>query len=197
MGGLTHITEETVRGHQVIKLFAGQAYEQQRFHQRNQKNRRLHQKLIATQLTSSSLVQIFAGLALLVILFLATQQRFELNITAGIFMSVIGAMVAMIAPMKRLTNVHALIQKAITAADSVFAVIEEQPEADTGTHQPGHVNGDLTLNTLSFNYPARTSKALTDIDLTIPAGQVTALVGRSGSGKSTLVNLITRFYPSK
>lgn len=193
MGGLTHITEEVVRGHAIVKLFAGKHYEQQRFEQMNEHNRRLHQRMIATQLASSSLVQIFAGVALLLILYLATEQRFELEISAGVFISVLGAMVAMIAPLKRLTNVHALIQKAIAAAASVFQVIDEASERDSGQHvidSRGHVR----FKNVSFCYPGREQQALTDIDLELPAGSVTALVGRSGSGKTTLAALLTRFY---
>ena len=193
MGGLTHITEEVVRGHAIVKLFAGKHYEQQRFEQMNENNRRLHQRMIATQLASSSLVQIFAGVALLLILYLATQQRFELEISAGVFISVLGAMVAMIAPLKRLTNVHALIQKAIAAAASVFQVIDEASERDTGQHTTDS-HGHVHFKNVSFCYPGREQQALIDIDLELPAGSVTALVGRSGSGKTTLAALLTRFY---
>lgn len=195
MGGLTHVTEEAVRGHAIIKLFAGQAYENQRFHQSNQSNRRLHQKLIATQLASSSLVQLLAGIALLVILFMATRQSFDMDITAGVFMSVISALVAMISPMKRLTNVHALIQKAIAAADSVFEVLDTVAEEDNGAYVTDATAGHIMLNDVSFHYPKRDELALQAINLDIQPGKVTALVGRSGSGKTTLVNLLTRFYP--
>ncbi len=193
MGGLTHITEEVVRGHAIVKLFAGQRYEQQRFEQTNEHNRRLHLRLIATQLASSSLVQIFAGVALLLVLYMATQQRFDLAITAGTFMSVLGAMVAMIAPLKRLTNVHALIQKAIAAADSVFQVIDESGEQDTGSHT-ANSRGQIDMSNVAFCYPGREQQALNGINLTLEPGTVTALVGRSGSGKTTLAALVTRFY---
>lgn len=193
MGGLTHITEEAVRGHAIVKLFAGRRYEQQRFAEMNEHNRKLHQRLIATQLASSSLVQVFAGVALLLVLYLATQQRFEMDITAGIFMSVLGAMVAMIAPLKRLTNVHALIQKAIAAGASIFDVIDDAAEADTGRHKAAST-GHVEFKQVSFVYPGREQAALAGVDLELKPNTVTALVGRSGSGKTTLAALLTRFY---
>jgi subfamily B ATP-binding cassette protein MsbA len=212
MGDLTHVTEETVRGHQVVKMYAGEAYERQRFDEHSERNRHLHQRLIGTQLLSSSLVQLFAGLALLLLLYLATQQRFDLNISAGVFISVLGAMVAMIAPMKRLTNVHAQFQKALAAADSVFAVIDMASEdeeqlavsgktkarsatADAATAKPPQrSSGQIDIRNVGFQYPQRDHAALQDVSLQLQSGTVTALVGRSGSGKTTLASMLARFH---
>ena len=208
MGDLTHVSEETVRGHQVVKMYAGEDYERQRFAQHSERNRRLHQRLIGTQLLSSSLVQLCAGLALLLLLYLATQQRFDLNISAGVFISVLGAMVAMIAPMKRLTNVHAQLQKALAAADSVFQVIdmttedEEQARlSDNGAVSatstattPQRSGGLIEIRNVGFRYPQREHDALQDVSLQLTPGTVTALVGRSGSGKTTLASMLARFH---
>jgi len=212
MGDLTHVTEETVRGHQVVKMYAGEAFERQRFAEHSERNRHLHQRLIGTQLLSSSLVQLFAGLALLLLLYLATQQRFDLNISAGVFISVLGAMVAMIAPMKRLTNVHAQFQKALAAADSVFAVIDMASEDDEQLAVAGNPKaqsqtaaaaagkpaqrsaGHVDFRHVGFQYPQRDHAALQDVSLQLRPGTVTALVGRSGSGKSTLANMLARFH---
>ncbi|MBU1188390.1 MAG: lipid A export permease/ATP-binding protein MsbA [Gammaproteobacteria bacterium] len=208
MGDLTHVTEETVRGHQVVKMYAGEAYERQRFDAHSERNRQLHQRLIGTQLLSSSLVQLFAGLALLLLLYLATQKSFDLDISAGVFISVLGAMVAMIAPMKRLTNVHAQLQKALAAADSVFAVIdlasedEEQAQAlrsripaeRTVAEPPARSSGRIELRQVGFRYPQREHAALEQVSLQLQPGTVTALVGRSGSGKTTLASMLARFH---
>lgn len=208
MGDLTHVTEETVRGHQVVKMYAGEAYERQRFDVHSERNRQLHQRLIGTQLLSSSLVQLFAGLALLLLLYLATQKNFDLDISAGVFISVLGAMVAMIAPMKRLTNVHAQLQKALAAADSVFAVIdlaseeEEQaqalrsraPSERTAAAPPARSSGRIELRQVGFRYPQREHAALEQVSLQLQPGTVTALVGRSGSGKTTLASMLARFH---
>lgn len=199
MGGLTHVTEEAVRGHQVVKLFAGEAYERQRFARHNESNRRLHQKLTATQLLSSSLVQVFAGIALLILLYLATQQRVDLNISAGVFISVLGAMVAMIAPMKRLTNVHVQFQKALAAADSVFEIMDQASEQEAARNTDAAANtshrssGHISILNVSYRYPERNEIALDQVSLVLRPGTVTALVGRSGSGKTTLASMLPRF----
>ncbi len=198
MGDVTHITEEAVNGHQVIKIFGGQPQERENFDGINDLNRRLHLRLIATQLVSSSLVQLAAGLAVILLLVIAASQLMDTEVTAGIFMSVLAAMAACIPPLKRLTKMHVVIEKGVAAADSIFRLIDTPTEADDGTEAPERVRGDIEFQTVDFTYPGGEGAALAGVNLEIRAGQAVALVGRSGSGKSTLVKLLPRFYlPSR
>lgn len=194
MGEVTHVTEEAVNGHQVIKVFGGQPQERRNFGQINEKNRLLHMRLIATQLISSSLVQLAAGMAVILLLIIAASQLMDTAVTAGIFMSVLAAMAACIPPLKRLTKMHVVIEKGVAAAESIFRVIDTPPEPDEGTAAPERVAGRIDFESVSFTYPETSRPALKEVDLHIKAGQVTALVGRSGSGKSTLIKLLPRFY---
>lgn len=194
MGDVTHITEEAVNGHHVIKVFGGQRQERDKFHGINESNRRLHLRLVGTQLLSSSLVQMAAGVALVVLLVVAASELMGDTVTAGIFMSVLAALAATIPPLKRLTKMHVTIERGVAAAESIFRVIDTPVEPDTGTHEPERVRGDIRFENVSFCYPDASNSALVDLDLQIPAGEVTALVGRSGSGKSTIVKLLPRFY---
>lgn len=194
MGDVTHVTEEAVNGHQVIKIFGGQLQERENFHRINDHNRRLHMRLVGTQLVSSSLVQLAAGLAVVLLLIIAASQLMNTEVTAGIFMSVLAAMAACIPPLKRLTKMHVVIEKGVAAADSIFKLIDTPGEADEGTAAPERVSGRIEFKGVNFSYPAGEQPALSGVDLEIGAGQVTALVGRSGSGKSTLVKLLPRFY---
>lgn len=194
MGDVTHVTEEAVNGHEVVKIFGGRGQENNAFAQINESNRRLHLRLTATQLLSSSLIQLAAGLAVIVLLIIAASEWMREEVTAGIFMSVLAAMVACIPPLKRLTKMHVLIEKGLAAADSIFQVLDAPPEPDNGTISPDRVDGHITIVDVSFRYPDSAQPALSDVSLELPAGSVTALVGRSGSGKSTLVKLLPRFY---
>ena len=194
MGDVTHVTEEAVNGHQVIKIFGGQPQERENFHTINDRNRRLHLRLVATQLVSSSLVQLAAGISVIVLLIIAASQLMDTEVTAGIFMSVLAAMAACIPPLKRLTKMHVMIEKGVAAADSIFRLMDTPAEADEGTAEPERVSGRIEFRSVNFTYPNTERPALQDINLEIGAGQVTALVGRSGSGKSTLVKLLPRFY---
>lgn len=194
MGDVTHITEEAVDGHEVVKIFGGRERERQAFEQINESNRRLHLKLTATQLLSSSMIQLAAGLAVILLLVIAASDFMRAEVSPGIFMSVLAAMVACIPPLKRLTKMHAVIEKGLAAADSIFGTLDTPPEPDPGGHDPGRVRGDIEFRNVEFRYQDGERPVLSELSLTAPAGSVTALVGRSGSGKSTLVKLLPRFY---
>ena len=194
MGDVTHVTEEAVNGHEVVKIYGGRVQENQAFSYINEDNRRLHLKLTATQLVSSSLIQLAAGLAVIVLLVIAASEFMRAEVTAGIFMSVLAAMVACIPPLKRLTKMHAVIEKGLAAADSIFRVLDAPAEPDPGAFAPEQVHGGIDFEHVSFHYPDSEQPALEDVSLSIPPGTVTALVGRSGSGKSTLIKLLPRFY---
>ncbi len=194
MGDVTHVTEEAVDGHEVVKIFGGQARERAAFARINEGNRVLHLRLTATQLVSSSMIQLAAGLAVILLLVIAASDFMRAEVTAGIFMSVLAAMVACIPPLKRLTKMHAVIEKGLAAADSIFRLLDSPAEPDSGDIDPGRVKGRIEFRSVGFQYPNTDQAALKDIELSIPAGSVTALVGRSGSGKSTLVKLLPRFY---
>jgi len=194
MGAVTHMTEQAVHAQEVIRIFDGQRCEAAAFGEANDANRRLHLKLRATQLMSSSLIQIAAGLAVVALLVIAGSQFMRAEVSAGIFMSVLGAMVATIPPLKRLTNVHVLIQKGVAAAESIFEILDRPAEPDEGDYEAETIEGRIRFDHVSFGYPGTAQPTLYDLDLELAPGTVTALVGRSGSGKTTLVRLLPRFY---
>jgi len=195
MGNVSHITEEAVVGHRVVKVFQGQAWERSRFAEINEKTRRLNMRMVATHLASSSVLQLTAGVALVLLMVIATRPSLLNEISAGTFTSIFWAMVGTIPPLKRLTAVQSQLQKGIAAADSIFQVLDSPGEQDSGTLRVERVRGDLEFNHVSFRYRNSETPVLDDVSLKVPAGSVTALVGPSGSGKTTLAGLIPRFYP--
>ena len=195
MGDVAHVTEEAVVGQRVVKVFLGQQTEKMRFERVNERTRRLHMRMVAMHMLSSSMVQLAAGLAMVTLMLIATRPTMLEQITAGTFTSIFFAMVATIPPLKRLTTVQAQMQKGIAAAESIFRVIDTEKEIDDGDYVVDRVKGDLEFRNVSFRYDKSTQSVLDDISLRFPAGTVTALVGHSGSGKTTLAGLLPRFYP--
>ena len=194
MGNVSHVTEEAVVGHQVVKVFQGQETEQKRFRDVNERTRRLHMRMMATRLASSSMLQIAAGLALVLLMYIATRPSMLSQISAGTFTAIFTAMIASIPPLKRLTTVQSQLQKGIAAADSIFQVLDTPAEKTGGQFSVPRVEGEIEFNSVTFRYKDSGKKILDDVSFRMPAGSVTALVGPSGSGKTTLAGLLPRFY---
>ncbi len=194
MGDVAHVTEEAVVGHKVVKVFLGQETEKSRFELVNERTRRLHMRMVATHMFSSSIVQFAAGIALVTLMVVATRPSMLEQISAGTFTAIFFAMIATIPPLKRLTNVQSQMQKGIAAAESIFAVVDTDKEKDEGTHAVERVRGEVEFQNVSFQYEKGFQAVLEEISLRFPAGSVTAVVGQSGSGKTTLAGLLPRFY---
>jgi len=194
MGDVTQVLEEALEGHREVKLFGGQAYESARFHAEANAVRRYGMKQASAAAIGVPLVQMAAAVALALIVHIATGQARADATTVGGFVSFMMAMLMLIAPLKRLTSVNEHLQKGLAAAESVFALLDEPAEQDTGTVDLGRARGELVFERVSFRYAGREALALDDVSLTVRAGETVALVGQSGGGKSTLAALVPRFH---
>lgn len=194
MGSLTSSVEQVIKGHKVVLMFDGQDKELHSFAQTNNNNRQQNMKLIVARILSVSLVQVIASVALAVVLLIASMPNMVENLTAGVFTSVVVAMTMLLKPLKQLTTVNAEFQKGMAACESIFKVLDEHIEQNTGTLKPERVAGEIAFKQVCFAYDEDAEQVLKNISFNVPAGQTLALVGRSGSGKSTISNLLTRFY---
>jgi subfamily B ATP-binding cassette protein MsbA len=197
MGLIAHILEETIGAHKVVKVFGGQRYEAARFdHVSNEFRKAAMRESMAASATVP-LTQIAAATALSIIIYVALLQSSESHITVGGFVSFITAMLLLLAPVKRLTEVNAPLQRGLAAAESIFALLDQPAEEDRGTKILPRAKGDICFDHVSFSYDEATRPTLQDVCLEINAGQTVALVGPSGGGKTTLATLIPRFYQTR
>ncbi len=195
MGDLTSSVEQMLKGHKVVLAFGGQKIEEERFDQVSNNMRRRGMKVMAASAISDPVVQIIASFALAAVLFLATlPEIMTQNLSAGSFTVVFSSMLAMMRPLKSLTNVNAQFQRGMAACQTLFALLDLETEKDTGKHVVDTVKGEVRFENVTFSYSGKEHPALNNISFTIPQGKTVALVGRSGSGKSTIANLVTRFY---
>lgn len=191
IGDITHVLEETISGQKVVKIFGGQGYESARFHDATNRTRQFAMKQTIASAAHVPLVQFIAALALAAIVYVASLNEAT---TVGSFVSFLTAMLLLFSPIKRLTSINEPLQRGLAAAETVFNLMDEPPEEDSGSKKLPATAGDIVLEDLHFRYAEDGPEALAGVDLSIPAGKTFALVGHSGSGKSTLANLIPRFY---
>ncbi|MEM5508858.1 lipid A export permease/ATP-binding protein MsbA [Pseudoalteromonas sp. AS71] len=194
MGQVTRSSEQMLSGHKVIHGFGGQEQEINHFSKINNHNRQQRIKMDATKALSVSIIQILAASAMAVILWAVSLPSMIDTITSGDFMALIASMMMLLRPLKQLANVNSDMQRGISAAQSIFLVLDEEMEKDTGTVSVDKVKGLIEVKNVTFKYPTKDEAVLNDLSLTIKAGESIALVGRSGSGKSTISNLLPRYY---
>ncbi|MDD3448406.1 MAG: ABC transporter transmembrane domain-containing protein, partial [Gammaproteobacteria bacterium] len=141
MGDMAHNLEEIINGHKVVKLFGGQAPEARRFNRINNWVRRYTMKQVVTSETNVPIIQMLAVIGLVVMIYFAALESAADAITIGGFVSFFGAMALLLAPLKRLTSINTPLQRGLAAAESVFALVDEEPEADAGTRSLERVEG--------------------------------------------------------
>ena len=197
MGELTRIIGEALQSHRIIKIFNGQAYESRRFEGANEQNRRMNMRLYATRAAGDGVTSLLAAVGMSGVAYFATQDFVRDSLGTGDFGGFTAALLLLMRPLRALTAVNVSLQRGIAAGTSVFQVLDEETERDTGALAPERVQGKVEFRDVSFEYAATKGPVLRNINLLVPAGQTLAIVGKSGSGKTTLVGLLPRFYDTE
>ena len=194
VGEVTQVTEEIVTGNRVVKIFGGYEYERDRLDEVDERNKKQNLKLIRVRSLGVAVTQSIFGLGVAGVIYMAGRESVAGNLTPGQFISFFSAMMLMLQPVRRITNVNATLQRGVAASDSLFTVIDEPDEADSGTIDLGRAKGKVEFRNVSFSYGDESMAVLEDVSISVEPGQSLAIVGQSGSGKSTLVSLLPRFY---
>ena len=192
VGDLTHITSEMVSGNRIVKGFGGESYERRRFKDCSLENRKQYRKLIMTMSINNPVMQLLISFALAGMMYMALILM--KTSTAGEFVGFFTAAFLLPKPIRQLSDANSEILRGLAAAESLFEVLDEPVEIDSGEYDIERSQGRVEFKNLTFTYSGSESPALKGINLTIEPGETVALVGASGGGKSTLINLLPRFY---
>jgi subfamily B ATP-binding cassette protein MsbA len=198
MGGVTQTASEIINGYRVVKTFNAEAHENTRFSQVAEQNKKQNLKLVITQAISVPLIQLIAAIALSGVIYYSAFLLEAKQMTPGEFVVMMALMMALLKPLKVISNINSILQQGAAAAQSIFEILDAEKEIDRGTIELENVKGQIEFEHVCFRYPNSEKYDIDDVNLTIHPGETIAIVGRSGSGKSTLTSLLLRFYdPSK
>ncbi len=192
---ITAILQETISGIRVIKSFAREDYETDRFKQENFYNFRAQMKTSQLLATLTPVIEFLSAIGVTVIIWYGGMEVIDGNLTSGALIAFLIYVVNLANPVKRLSRVYGNIQKSLAAAERVFDILDTEPDIKD---MPGAValpaiKGHVALEHLSFAYSPG-QYALRDVSLEVKPGQTIAIVGPSGAGKTTIANLLPRFY---
>jgi subfamily B ATP-binding cassette protein MsbA len=192
---MSHTIEETTDAHKVIRIFGGQTQQRERFYRDTERFRRSMMREAVPASALTPITHLVASIAVASITFLALSQTTgQASASAGGFVSFIAAMLLLISPIKQLTAINPIMQRGLSACESVFHLLDQPDEPDGGQRELPQARGDIRFEQVSFSYPDTDRLALNDVSFNVLAGQTVALVGASGGGKTTISTLIPRFY---
>ena len=189
MGDMTSASEEAISGQRIVKIFESSLFEFKKFSQIVIRNRKMQTKLAQLSGANSFVIEVLASISLALVVYYSV-GRF----TPGEFAAFVGALLMLISPIKKLTGINEQIQIGIAAAISIFSVMDEKKEIDTGKKKLQKITGHIEFKNVTFSYDKIKKPVLENINFQIKSGEKIALVGKSGGGKTSLVNLIPRFY---
>ncbi len=195
LGEVNTILEETLSAMRVVKSFAREPYEIQRFHEGVEKAFRIAIQRTGGRAFFGALVGFISFAAVALVIWYGGSEVLAGHLSPGQLVSFVIYMVLIAGPVAGLSSLYTQTQEALGASERIFELLDtepERPDAPDGVKLPS-LAGQIVFERVSFSYNADTP-VLSDLSMTLPAGQMVALVGPSGAGKTTITGLIPRLY---
>jgi len=193
---LTAEAEENISGVRVVKAFAAEERQLERF--RHATTRVFEQSLVATRLQAlfNPLIAFLPSLGLAAILLIGGRDVISGSLTVGAFVAFYAYLLMLIGPMRTLGIMLGMAQRATASGARIFEILDREPQLTSPDGAPGPPpgGGRIDFENVTLRYAGSTRPALDQVSLVIPAGRTVAIVGPSGSGKSSLAALVPRLY---
>ncbi|MBP3645961.1 MAG: ABC transporter ATP-binding protein [Clostridia bacterium] len=186
--------QENIAGNRVVKAFAREEYEKERFDEKNEAFKQSHLRINKLWLTFYPFIELLANAMMLITVFVGGVFIIWGEITPGELAIFTSLSWALSNPMRELGNLLNELQRFSTSAAKVQELYYANPQIvdapDAVDH--GRMKGKIEFRNVSFNFD--TKKVIDDVSFVVEAGQTVAVMGPTGGGKTTLINLLSRFY---
>jgi subfamily B ATP-binding cassette protein MsbA len=190
--------EETLNGIRIVKSFAREPYEIDRYGEGVERLFRISVERVRLNAILGPIIGLIAFSAIALVLWFGSREVIAGRLTPGQLISFLLYTMMVASPIASFTGLYSQFQRALGASDRVFELLDTPPEMqdDPDAIALPRIHGEVCFENVSFDYgdAEAAREVLREIQLSVAPGQVTALVGPSGAGKTTLVNLVPRFY---
>ncbi len=192
-GVLSSVVQENLTGVRVVRAFGREAFERDRFDEKNERFAGLWIYLGKFMSLYWSIGDLITGIQILTVICLGVLFTVKGNLTVGEFIAFVSYNSSMAWPVRSLGRIVSEMSKAGVSIDRIAYILDEKEEEDRpGVTKPA-INQDIVFDHVNFSYEEG-GPVLKDVTFTIPAGKTFAILGNTGSGKSTLVHLLNRLY---
>lgn len=192
---LSTVLQENLSGVRVVKAFARQAFERDKFGRENWEKFRRGQQLLTMHALYWPVSDTLCFAQTLVCVAIGALRALDGTISVGTYVAYVSLVIAFIWPMRNLGRLIVNMSSGMVSYDRVRDVIQEtrEPLFEGGATTGRHLRGEVVFDHVSFHYQSG-QQAVNDVSFRCGPGQTVALLGSTGSGKTTLVNLLPRFY---
>ncbi len=196
---LTSYLIEIFKNHKLMKIFQKENYEKNRANDFIHNLKELNKKIAVVHVRASPIMEALTGIMIAILIFISAKLIASNELQVSNFFSFLAAMMLAYQPVRSLATLNITIHQGLAGANRVLPVIDKKQEISEkiNAKELNITKGQISFQKVNFKYLKENNQILNSINLEIPGGQMTALVGHSGAGKSTILNLIPRFYDAE
>ena len=193
---LTSYLIEIFKNHRILKIFQKEDYEKKRADEFIFNLKELNKKINIVYVRASPIMEGLTGIMIAILIFISAKLVVSDELKVSNFFSFLAAMMLAYQPVRSLATLNITIHQGLAGAKRVLPIIDKVHEIKEIDNAKELIisKGEINFENVQFKYQKDNDQILNSVNLNIPGGQMTALVGQSGAGKSTILNLIPRFY---